>query len=131
MTLAFQELLCLYNTAFQPTRTKVNPEQEFLERPSLRHQNFAPLGGKISSPTCSGPERVPLRLAPGFDIVLQLLSDLQRHTAQLFADRMIGQKTINSFFSPVSKKRISRELNETEDDAKELVSLSTHVYFFN
>ncbi|XP_008333769.1 uracil-DNA glycosylase [Cynoglossus semilaevis] len=28
---------------------------------------------------------------------------------------MIGQKTINSFFSPVSKKRISKELNETED----------------
>ncbi|XP_041854546.1 uracil DNA glycosylase a isoform X2 [Melanotaenia boesemani] len=32
---------------------------------------------------------------------------------------MIGQKTINSFFSPVSKKRVSKELNETEDDAKE------------
>ncbi|CAL9708349.1 unnamed protein product [Knipowitschia caucasica] len=34
---------------------------------------------------------------------------------------MIGQKTINSFFSPVSKKRTSKDLNETagEDDAKE------------
>ncbi|CAG08512.1 unnamed protein product [Tetraodon nigroviridis] len=31
---------------------------------------------------------------------------------------MIGQKPIYSFFSPVSKKR-NRELNETEDDAKE------------
>ncbi|KAG7489876.1 uracil-DNA glycosylase isoform X2 [Solea senegalensis] len=31
---------------------------------------------------------------------------------------MIGQKTINSFFSPVSKKRISKELNETEDENK-------------
>ncbi|KAM9393015.1 uracil-DNA glycosylase isoform 2-T2 [Pholidichthys leucotaenia] len=33
---------------------------------------------------------------------------------------MIGQKTINSFFSPVSKKRISKELNEADDDGKEL-----------
>ncbi|KAM3868142.1 uracil-DNA glycosylase [Diretmus argenteus] len=32
---------------------------------------------------------------------------------------MIGQKTISSFFSPVSKKRISKELNETEEDAKD------------
>ncbi|KAM9858882.1 uracil-DNA glycosylase [Aulostomus maculatus] len=28
---------------------------------------------------------------------------------------MIGQKTINSFFSPVSTKRVSKSLNETED----------------
>ncbi|KAM4745279.1 uracil-DNA glycosylase isoform 2-T2 [Anableps anableps] len=32
---------------------------------------------------------------------------------------MIGQKTINSFFSPVSKKRVSKEVNESEEDAKE------------
>ncbi|KAM6930757.1 uracil-DNA glycosylase [Xenentodon cancila] len=32
---------------------------------------------------------------------------------------MIGQKTINSFFSPVSKKRVSKELNEAEEDDKE------------
>ncbi|XP_037337875.1 uracil DNA glycosylase a isoform X2 [Pungitius pungitius] len=32
---------------------------------------------------------------------------------------MIGQKTINSFFSPVSKKRISKDLNEVEEDAKD------------
>lgn len=44
---------------------------------------------------------------------------------------MIGQKTIHSFFSPVSKKRISKELNETEDDAKDPVSLSTQIYFPN
>lgn len=44
---------------------------------------------------------------------------------------MIGQKTINSFFSPVSKKKISKELNENEDDAKDPVSLSTRVYFIN
>ncbi|KAK1892742.1 Uracil-DNA glycosylase [Dissostichus eleginoides] len=31
---------------------------------------------------------------------------------------MIGQKTINSFFSPVSKKRISKDVNESEKDAK-------------
>lgn len=44
---------------------------------------------------------------------------------------MIGQKTINSFFSPVSKKKISKELNENEDDAKDPVSLSTRVNFIN
>ncbi|XP_041643458.1 uracil DNA glycosylase a isoform X2 [Cheilinus undulatus] len=33
---------------------------------------------------------------------------------------MIGQKTINSFFSPVSKKRISADLNESEEDKKDL-----------
>ncbi|KAK7934110.1 hypothetical protein WMY93_005006 [Mugilogobius chulae] len=32
---------------------------------------------------------------------------------------MIGQKTINSFFSPVSKKRTSKELNEAAEDSKE------------
>ncbi|XP_024130590.1 uracil DNA glycosylase a [Oryzias melastigma] len=32
---------------------------------------------------------------------------------------MIGQKTINSFFSPVSKKRASKETNETTKDAIE------------
>ncbi|XP_034548693.1 LOW QUALITY PROTEIN: uracil-DNA glycosylase-like [Notolabrus celidotus] len=32
---------------------------------------------------------------------------------------MIGQKTINSFFSPVSKKRLSQDLNEEEEDAKD------------
>uniref|UniRef100_UPI0037E98A05 uracil-DNA glycosylase isoform X2 n=1 Tax=Semicossyphus pulcher TaxID=241346 RepID=UPI0037E98A05 len=31
---------------------------------------------------------------------------------------MIGQKTINSFFSPVSKKRICEDINEAEEDAK-------------
>uniref|UniRef100_A0A8C6WZ59 Uracil-DNA glycosylase n=1 Tax=Neogobius melanostomus TaxID=47308 RepID=A0A8C6WZ59_9GOBI len=31
---------------------------------------------------------------------------------------MIGQKTINSFFSPVSKKRTSKDLDGTEEDAK-------------
>nr|XP_040052629.1 uracil DNA glycosylase a [Gasterosteus aculeatus aculeatus] len=36
----------------------------------------------------------------------------------MFFNKMIGQKTINSFFSPVSKKRISKELNEVEEDAK-------------
>lgn len=35
--------------------------------------------------------------------------------AKSLFNKMIGQKTINSFFSPVSKKRISKELNETED----------------
>lgn len=35
---------------------------------------------------------------------------------------MIGQKTINSFFTPVSKKRISQDLNEAEEDAKDPVS---------
>lgn len=34
---------------------------------------------------------------------------------------MIGQKTINSFFSPLSKKRTSKDFNETEEDAKEAV----------
>lgn len=37
---------------------------------------------------------------------------------------MIGQKTIHSFFSPVSKKRISKELNENEEDAKDPVSVT-------
>ncbi|KAK5871451.1 hypothetical protein PBY51_004333 [Eleginops maclovinus] len=32
---------------------------------------------------------------------------------------MIGQKTINSFFSPVPKKRISNETNESEENAKD------------
>ncbi|XP_070689941.1 uracil-DNA glycosylase [Pempheris klunzingeri] len=32
---------------------------------------------------------------------------------------MIGQKTINSFFSPVSKKRISKDLYEAEEDARD------------
>ncbi|XP_071369726.1 uracil-DNA glycosylase isoform X1 [Centroberyx affinis] len=32
---------------------------------------------------------------------------------------MIGQKTINSFFSSVSKKRTSQDLNETEEDTKD------------
>eukprot|EP00066_Takifugu_rubripes_P024775 XP_011614041.1 PREDICTED: uracil-DNA glycosylase [Takifugu rubripes] len=32
---------------------------------------------------------------------------------------MIGQKTINSFFSPVPKKRICKDLSETEEDAKD------------
>ncbi|XP_072288789.1 uracil-DNA glycosylase isoform X2 [Eucyclogobius newberryi] len=32
---------------------------------------------------------------------------------------MIGQKTINSFFSPVCKKRTSKDLNENAEDAKE------------
>lgn len=38
-------------------------------------------------------------------------------------DKMIGQKTINSFFSPVSKKRTSTELIESEEDANEPVSV--------
>ncbi|XP_041792915.1 uracil DNA glycosylase a isoform X2 [Chelmon rostratus] len=32
---------------------------------------------------------------------------------------MIGQKTINSFFTPVSKKRICKGLDEAEEDAKD------------
>lgn len=40
---------------------------------------------------------------------------------------MIGQKTINSFFSPVSKKRICKDLSETKEDAKDPVSLPTQV----
>uniref|UniRef100_A0A3Q3XBV4 Uracil-DNA glycosylase n=1 Tax=Mola mola TaxID=94237 RepID=A0A3Q3XBV4_MOLML len=32
---------------------------------------------------------------------------------------MIGQKTINSFYAPVSKKRICKDSNEAEGDAKE------------
>ncbi|XP_062237984.1 uracil DNA glycosylase a [Platichthys flesus] len=32
---------------------------------------------------------------------------------------MIGQKTIHSFFSPVSKKRISKDLNQTDDEAND------------
>ncbi|KAJ0067426.1 hypothetical protein NL108_007892 [Boleophthalmus pectinirostris] len=32
---------------------------------------------------------------------------------------MIGQKTINSFFSPVSKKRTSKDLSATAEEAKE------------
>ncbi|XP_010751762.3 uracil-DNA glycosylase [Larimichthys crocea] len=32
---------------------------------------------------------------------------------------MIGQKTIHSFFSPVSKKRVCTDLNEAEEDAKD------------
>ncbi|KAM9743816.1 uracil-DNA glycosylase isoform 2-T2 [Menidia menidia] len=32
---------------------------------------------------------------------------------------MIGQKTINSFFTPVSRKRVSKEVNDTQDDAAE------------
>uniref|UniRef100_A0A087Y0J3 Uracil-DNA glycosylase n=1 Tax=Poecilia formosa TaxID=48698 RepID=A0A087Y0J3_POEFO len=32
---------------------------------------------------------------------------------------MIGQKTINSFFSPVSKKRASNEVNQPEENAQE------------
>lgn len=35
---------------------------------------------------------------------------------------MIGQKTINSFFSPVSKKRVCKDLDEAEEDAKDPVS---------
>lgn len=35
---------------------------------------------------------------------------------------MIGQKTINSFFTPVSKKRLSEDLNEVEEDANDPVS---------
>ena len=35
---------------------------------------------------------------------------------------MIGQKTIHSFFSPVSKKRISKDLSQTEDEAQDAVS---------
>lgn len=44
-------------------------------------------------------------------------------------NKMIGQKTINSFFSPVSKKRVSEDLNETREDAKEPVSVA--YYSFN
>lgn len=44
----------------------------------------------------------------------------------LFFSKMIGQKTINSFFSPVSKKRISKELNEEEEAAKDPVSGCSH-----
>ncbi|XP_035021637.1 uracil DNA glycosylase a [Hippoglossus stenolepis] len=32
---------------------------------------------------------------------------------------MIGQKTIHSFFSPVSKKRISKDLSQTDDEAQD------------
>ncbi|XP_042344107.1 uracil DNA glycosylase a isoform X2 [Plectropomus leopardus] len=32
---------------------------------------------------------------------------------------MIGQKTIHSFFSPVSKKRVSSDITEAEEDAKD------------
>ncbi|XP_076006998.1 uracil-DNA glycosylase [Genypterus blacodes] len=35
---------------------------------------------------------------------------------------MIGQKTINSFFSPVSKKRNSKELNDAEEGDKDPIS---------
>lgn len=77
-----------------------------------------------------GLQKVSLRFTAGLDFI-QLLTDLQRQTAKLFLNRMIGQKTLRSFFSPVSKKRISKELNETEDDAKDPVSLSTQVYFRN
>ena len=35
---------------------------------------------------------------------------------------MIGQKSIHSFFSPVSKKRTSKDLSETDDEAKDAVS---------
>lgn len=35
---------------------------------------------------------------------------------------MIGQKTINSFFTPVSKKRLCNDIKEAEEDAKDSVS---------
>lgn len=38
---------------------------------------------------------------------------------------MIGQKTIHSFFSPVSKKRISKEVDETGEDTKDHVSVTS------
>ncbi|TDH12879.1 hypothetical protein EPR50_G00050530 [Perca flavescens] len=40
---------------------------------------------------------------------------------------MIGQKTIHSFFSPVSKKRISKDINEAEEDAKDPKKLRSSV----
>ncbi|XP_078106817.1 uracil-DNA glycosylase isoform X2 [Sander vitreus] len=40
---------------------------------------------------------------------------------------MIGQKTIHSFFSPVSKKRISKDINEAEEDAKDPKKLKSSV----
>lgn len=64
-------------------------------------------------------------------IYFPLLIHLQRHTSKLFFNRMIGQKTINSFFNPVSKKRISKDLNETEKDEKDSVSLSTQIKLIN
>ena len=58
------------------------------------------------------------------------LLDLGQLTATVFLKKMIGQKTIHSFFSPVSKKRISQELNEAEEDAKDPVSvISTLLHF--
>lgn len=50
------------------------------------------------------------------------LISLQTLVAKVFFNKMIGQKTINSFFTPVSKKRISQDLNEAEEDAKDPVS---------
>jgi hypothetical protein len=42
---------------------------------------------------------------------------------------MIGQQHINSFFSPVSKKRVSKELGKTEKHAEE-VQVSVFIYLF-
>lgn len=49
---------------------------------------------------------------------------LPQLTAKASPLEMIGQKTINSFFAPVSKKRVSKELNDTEEDAKDPVSVN-------
>lgn len=59
-------------------------------------------------------------------IIREVLS-LRQLTAKVFFNKMIGQKTIHSFFSPVSKKRISKDINEAEEDAKDPVSEVTSV----
>lgn len=53
--------------------------------------------------------------------ISSLISSLQ-FTVKVFFNKMIGQKTINSFFSPVSKKRIS---NESEEDVRDSVSVTS------
>lgn len=60
-------------------------------------------------------------------LISEVISLRQLITAKVFFNKMIGQKTIHSFFSPVSKKRISKDINEAEEDAKDPVSEVTSV----
>ncbi|AWP07077.1 putative uracil-DNA glycosylase-like [Scophthalmus maximus] len=67
---------------------------------------------------------LPLVNEPGAVLLHHQLLSTQLHPrANVSLNKMIGQKTIQSFFSPVSKKRVSKELNETEEDATDTKKL--------
>lgn len=114
-------------SATAPTHCRKHRAAVYLEQRSAHYHNAAFVTlcwrERVSS-HCRG-FIFPHRSLPLFSCHISSLISLLQLAVKVFFNKMIGQKSIHSFFSPVSKKRISAELNDSEEDAQDSVSVTS------